>query len=247
MNKQKPKRSTTKQKKKFNPASVIIVIILFGFAWWYFMRPASVPVDTTTKQPKKSQTTVFNKRLHSTYDPSSPWVIVNKTRSLEPLNYTPGDLVPIGNDQLMRKEAADALQNLIKSAANEGLNIAALSGYRSYKQQQGIYASEVAAFGQAQADTQSAKPGTSEHQTGWAVDVGGGGCGIEDCFGNTKEGKWVAANANRYGFIVRYTAPKQSITGYRGEPWHIRYFGKELAAELTKTGQTPEEFFGLSK
>ena len=85
-----------------------------------------------------------------------------------------------------------------------------------------------------------------EHQTGWAVDVGGGGCHIDNCFGATAEGKWVAAHVHEYGFIIRYTAEKQAITGYRAEPWHIRYIGTELSTELHKQNITTlEEFFNL--
>ena len=76
--------------------------------------------------------------------------------------------------------------------------------------------------------------------------MGGGGCGVEDCFGNTAEGKWVAANAYKYGFIIRYTSGKQQITGYRAEPWHIRYIGTDLSTEMQQKGAlTLEEFFGL--
>ena len=112
--------------------------------------------------------------------------------------------------------------------------------------QDSVYKKEVATYGQAKADTQSAKPGYSEHQTGLAIDVGGGGCGIEDCFGETAEGKWLASNAYSYGFIIRYQAGKESITGYRAEPWHIRYVGTELSVEMNNTGiQTLEEFFNI--
>lgn len=146
----------------------------------------------------------------------------------------------------MRAEAGQALSNMIQAAKAEGLSIRPLSAYRSYTTQVSVYNNEVRTYGQATADTQSARPGTSEHQTGLAVDVGGGGCGIEDCFGETAEGKWVAANAYKYGFIIRYTPDKVGITGYRYEPWHIRYIGTGLAAEMHNTNiKTLEEFFGL--
>jgi zinc D-Ala-D-Ala carboxypeptidase len=146
----------------------------------------------------------------------------------------------------MRKEAATALTDMIAAAQAESLTISPLSGYRSYNTQVSVYNNEVKRYGQSVADTQSARPGTSEHQTGLAIDVGGGGCGIEDCFGNTPNGKWVAANAYKYGFIIRYTPGKESVTGYRPEPWHIRYIGTELATEMRQKGaQTLEEFFEL--
>ncbi len=188
----------------------------------------------------------LNKAKNSTSDPSSIWVVVNKQHALNPLTYTPADLVLVGNGQKMRTEAAGALQNLVAAAATQKLVLKPLSGFRSYDTQQTVYAKEVATYGQTRADTQSAKPGTSEHQTGWAIDVGGGGCGIEDCFGQTAEGKWLAANAYQFGFIVRYTSENTAVTGYRAEPWHIRYIGRELSNELhrTNTGSL-EQFFSL--
>jgi D-alanyl-D-alanine carboxypeptidase len=78
-----------------------------------------------------------------------------------------------------------------------------------------------------------------------AVDVGNGVCNLELCFGNTNAGKWLANNAHVYGFVIRYPAGKESITGYQYEPWHLRYVGKELASEIFKSKQTLEEFFGL--
>jgi len=207
--------------------------------------PESLEVKQT-ETPTAPPVPSFNKAQLSTSDPTSPWVVVNKSRSLNPQSYTPSDLVSVGNNQQMRTEAATALMTLINAAKAEGLSIQALSGYRSYSRQVTVYNNEVATYGQAVADTESAKPGHSEHQTGWAVDVGGGGCGIEDCFGATAEGKWLAINAYKYGFIVRYTAEKQAITGYRAEPWHIRYIGTDLSTEMhNKSVVTLEEFFSL--
>ncbi len=147
---------------------------------------------------------------------------------------------------MLRKEAADALAKLIQAAASQGLKIIPISGYRSYDTQVQVYNNEVRTRGQAVADTESARPGYSEHQTGWAIDVGGGGCNIDDCFANTKEGQWVTAHAYEYGFIIRYTTANQAITGYRAEPWHIRYIGTELSSQMhSQNITTLEEFFGL--
>jgi len=199
-----------------------------------------------TPDNQADQEAAFDKKAHSIDDPASIWVVVNKTRPLNPVQYAPTDLVAVGNAQQMRKESASALATLIAAAKAQKLSIAPLSGYRSYATQVAVYNNEVAKYGQATADSESAKPGTSEHQTGWAVDVGGGGCGIEDCFGNTAEGKWLAANAFQYGFIIRYPADKVNVTGYRAEPWHIRYIGTDLSQEMHAQGITTlEEFFGL--
>ncbi len=250
------KRRTHVKRRKYIVISIIILgaVCIGGLATVHFIREP----ETNTKQAKKTtkseksaqaqqpQQPTFNKNLHSLDDPASIWVVVNKTRPLQPKDYTPSDLVGVGNGQQMRAEPAKALQTMIQDAKTQGLNIRPLSGYRSYTTQVSVYNNEVRTYGQAVADTQSARPGTSEHQTGLAIDIGGGGCGIEDCFGNTAEGKWVAANAYKYGFIIRYTPDKDHITGYRYEPWHIRYVGVELATEMHTNGmQTLEEFFGL--
>lgn len=234
--------------------AAMTVIVIIGLQV-YKTQPATSPAlqSYTQKNGSKSSKSSsspaspsFDKNKYSTGDPKSIWVVANKPRALDPIDYTPLDLTPVGGGQFMRKEAATAFAQLTAAASGQKLKINPLSGYRSYSIQVGVYNNEVKKYGQAVADSESAKPGHSEHQTGFAVDVGGGGCNIQDCFGNTKEGKWVAAHAYEYGFIVRYTADKQAITGYRAEPWHIRYIGAELSGEMHKTGITTlEEFFGL--
>ncbi len=237
--------------KKIYLLLVLVIVVIIGAGWAvYKLKPAQLPghkiVSLQAKKPTPTNTDSFNKKKYSIDDPSSIWVVVNKSRPLNPIDYTPHDLISVGNGQVMRKEAADALSRLIAAAAKQGLKIGALSGYRSYQTQVSVYNSEVKNNGQAVAASESAQPGHSEHQTGFAVDVGGGGCNIDDCFGNTKEGQWVAAHAYEYGFIVRYTAAKQAVTGYRAEPWHIRYIGTELSNELHKQNVTTlEEFFDL--
>jgi zinc D-Ala-D-Ala carboxypeptidase len=207
---------------------------------------AKQETPTQKEQPKPAEVPSFDKAKYSHDDPTSIWVVSNKQRPLSPKNYAPTDLVAVGGGQQLRKEAADNLATLLSASRSAGLSINPLSGYRSYNTQVSVYNNEVRTNGQTVADTQSARPGHSEHQTGLAIDVGGGGCGIEDCFGNTPAGKWLAANAHSYGFIIRYPESKQDITGYRYEPWHIRYIGTELATEMNKKGvQTLEEFFGL--
>lgn len=188
----------------------------------------------------------FNKTQYSLSDAASIWVVVNKQRPLDPLRYTPGDLAGVSGGQQIRKSAGEALALMFAAAKAENLALQPLSGYRSYDRQQTVYQNNVNTYGQAEADAASARAGHSEHQTGLAIDIGGGGCGIEDCFGDTAHGKWVATNAYKYGFIIRYPAGKQAITGYKYEPWHIRFVGTELATEMhNKNITTLEEFFEL--
>lgn len=235
---------------------IFALIIVGGPAYVLFIKGDSKQQhDTSQNEPTEAKTEApaakpsepeFDRSKLSNDDVTSIWVVVNKKRPLNPAKYVPSDLVSVGGGQQMRSEAATALDRLIAGAQAGALTIKPLSGYRSYNTQVTVYGNEVKAYGQAVADTESARPGTSEHQTGLAIDVGGGGCGIEDCFGKTAEGKWLAAHAYEYGFIIRYPEGKQDVTGYRYEPWHIRYVGLELATEMHKKGvQTLEEFFGL--
>ncbi len=186
-------------------------------------------------------------------DPESITVIVNKKRSL-PDGYIPPDLVVpnvafsysgVLEKSHMRKKAAAALEQLFAASKKDGLDLRAVSGYRSYKRQVAIYKNNVATKGQEYTDRVSARPGTSEHQTGLAIDVSGPGIGygLEQSFGATKEGKWLKEHAPEYGFVIRYTENGESSTGYTWEPWHIRYIGKALAEDVTSKGMTLEQYF----
>jgi D-alanyl-D-alanine carboxypeptidase len=173
-------------------------------------------------------------------------VVVDKARPLNPKNYVPaltGLSFPGGAGQ-MRPEAAAALKQMFADyRAQSGTQLTVISPYRSYAKQVSTYNGWVARLGQAQADRQSARPGTSEHQTGLAVDID---TGSNQGFGATPPGRWLAANTYRYGFILRYPDGLESITGYEYEPWHFRYVGVALATEMHTTGiQTLEQFFGL--
>lgn len=240
-------------KKLILPVALIVTTLLAllwlvtrGYPGTQSSTPSSNSNQNTNNTPAPTQAPAFDKTAFATGDPSSIWVVVNKQRPLEPKNYVPLDLVSVGGSQQLRKEAAEQLIKMIADARTAGLGISPLSGYRSYNTQVTVYNNEVATNGQTVADTQSARPGHSEHQTGLAIDVGGGGCGIEDCFGETAVGKWVAANAYKYGYIIRYTTGKEVVTGYRAEPWHIRYVGIALSTELHgQQVSTLEEFFAL--
>ncbi len=166
-------------------------------------------------------------------------LIANKTYAL-PSTYNPGGLT---------SETYSAFQALAQGAANDGLNIYISSGFRSYETQEQIYNENARIYGQATADTFSARPGHSEHQTGLAIDVNE----ISDAFIGTPEAIWLKEHCAEYGFIVRYPEGKQEITGYKYEPWHIRYVGVEMAKKIRDEGIargdaniTLEEYFGIN-
>ena len=138
----------------------------------------------------------------------------------------------------------EAFKLMQSDAKALGLNIYISSGYRGYTYQEKLYNNYVSISGKAQADTYSARPGHSEHQTGTCFDLNS----IDDSFQYTNEGKWVNENAYVYGFIIRYPKGKESITGYQYESWHLRYVGRDLASKLYHDGEweTLEEYYGIS-
>ena len=133
----------------------------------------------------------------------------------------------------LKREAARALELLFTAAGEEGHRLTAVSGYRSFSKQQAIYARKLASVGEKKASLLVALPGTSEHQLGLAMDIARAGkAQLTFDFGSTPEGRWVAQNAHRFGFIIRYKATWTAVTGYAYEPWHIRYIGPEHAARI---------------
>lgn len=239
-------------------AIILIAGILAGGLWYVLTK--SDPATPTSQQPSVSTPTTsqpaeFNKTKYSTTEPSSIWFIANKHFAL-PLDYEPSDLtvlnVPLrlnASEMQMkiRKVAATDLSQLFADAKTAGLQLQFGSGYRSAAYQKVLYDGYVASMGKAEADRSSARPGYSEHQTGLALDFTriDGKCHLEECFTDTPEGKWLAENAYKYGFILRYPKDREPVTGYMFEPWHYRYVGKELAAEMHSSAVlTLEAFFG---
>ena len=141
-------------------------------------------------------------------------------------------------------EAGAALQRLYDAAAADGLTIYTVSGYRSYATQKSIYENNVATRGLEYTETISARPGTSEHQTGLSFDVGAGSdtsTVLSQRFAKTPEYAWLQEHMADHGFILRYPSGKTDWTGYVFEPWHIRYVGVELARYIRSTGLCVEE------
>lgn len=177
--------------------------------------------------------------------PESLQCLVNKMRPFAQKDWAPSDLVDFEGQQL-RAEAAQAARTMMDAAKAEGVTLTVSSAYRSYAVQQQTYQHWVSVNGQKVADQLSARPGYSEHQTGLAIDFSSPeGCRLEECYEDTRAGRWLAKNAPNYGFILRFPKGQQAITGYLFEPWHYRYLGKDLAAQYTVSGAgTLEEFLG---
>jgi D-alanyl-D-alanine carboxypeptidase len=172
-------------------------------------------------------------------NPASSLAICNKYNKL------PSDYVPKGYEDIslkttaLRGKAGDAYNEMVDAAKNDGLYLYSISSYRSYKYHEDRYNEKVRARGQADVDKTNARPGYSEHQTGLAADF----ISLDESFANTEEGKWLAKNAYKFGFILRYPEGKEKITGYDYEPWHFRYVGIKMATVIQQTGLTYDEFY----
>ena len=141
-----------------------------------------------------------------------------------------------GQVRRMRPEAAAALEEMFAACKAEiGVTLTSVSGYRSYEKQSTLYSNKLKSVGgsQKRADEYVARPGASEHQLGMAMDVGQSGkTNLNASFGNTQGGQWIREHCWEYGFILRYQEDWEDITGYKYEPWHVRYVGKENAAMI---------------
>lgn len=214
---------------------------------------SSKPAQSPAASPKSSSTPSKSDGLQVIAKPESVTVLVNKQFSL-PSSYEPTDLVypdvPFTftekvEKRKMRSAAAGALEKLFAGAKKDGIHLAGVSAYRSYATQKSVFQRYVQMDGEEKAKTYSAVPGTSEHETGLAIDVSGsdGKCAAEDCFGGTKEANWLEKHAPEYGFIIRYPQGKAAITGYQYEPWHIRYVGVDTAKDIVAKKMTMEEYY----
>jgi len=206
----------------------------------------------TSPSPAKTNYSTDVNSVEVVKNPGSIPVLINKQNRL-PDDYEPADLImpniPFIDDQKekrkMRKQAAAAIEKLFTGASHQGIGLIGVSAYRSFDYQSNLFQYYVNKDGYDSAMTYSALPGTSEHETGLAIDVTGsdGKCAAEDCFEGSKEAKWLQDHAAEYGFIIRYPKGKTSITGYKYEPWHLRYVGKTIAQQIMDQGITLEEYY----
>lgn len=179
--------------------------------------------------------------------------LVNKEFSLEE-GYKPDDLV-VPNVRLycsekeershLRYVAAEALEEMFRAADSEGIELCLVSAFRSSGYQQGLYNNSLMRRGQEYTERYIAKPNHSEHQTGLVADISTRGMNyeLEPRFRYTVEGQWLANNAHKYGFILRYKEGREKDTGYSFEPWHFRYVGKELSQYIYENDLILEDLY----
>ncbi|MCQ2506167.1 MAG: D-alanyl-D-alanine carboxypeptidase family protein [Lachnospiraceae bacterium] len=209
----------------------------------------NTPVPTATSIP----TVEIGRKLNTDYENTVDF-LVNRSNRL-PSDYEPADLVKVNipfktasessDKRKLRREPAMALEKMYQDALKENIEIWGVSGYRSFDRQYTLYTNYIFKNGIEHTNYYSAVPGTSEHQTGLAMDIACKEVGytLDDKFADTETGIWVSENCWKYGFIIRYTKAKENITGYMYEPWHIRYVGIPLAYYLTVNGLTLEEYY----
>ncbi|MDR0319999.1 MAG: M15 family metallopeptidase [Treponema sp.] len=194
---------------------------------------AGLPSNISVKIQECADDSVFiNKFLAILNSDPYLWVFIDKETSLS-ANYAPDDLVELNNgsyvinrdDLLLRSVAAESLEEMSSAARNQGLTIVVSSAYRSYSYQEEVFARTVRQWGMRNANVASARPGHSQHQLGLAVDFGS----VTIAFASTPEGRWLSANASRFGWSLSYPNGYERITGYRWECWHYRYVGREIA------------------
>lgn len=245
--------------------SLSLSLILLGCS--QSMASEQTTVENTKEAPQKSseqtaetseQTSVFDEYgflkeelAKSVFEDEHQWVLVNKEYGLA-ADFVPDNLVPIEVPTVnqvpevnqMSEAASDQLTQLFDAAKRAGHDLYAISGFRSYQTQETLYNNYVAQHGEDEANKFSAQPGHSEHQTGLAMDITSAAVdyGLSQAFGETEEGKWLADNAYRFGFVLSYPQGKEHITGYMYEPWHFRYLGKELAQLLYDRQLTYQEY-----
>lgn len=190
----------------------------------------------------------FYTNIDGITNPNSLSVLVNKYNQL-PSDYVPGNLEEItskysSGSLSLRSDARMAFEAMCRIAGSEGVHLKAISAFRSFSYQASLYlkkktSSMTLEEYQKERDRVSARAGHSEHQTGLAVDINS----MEQSFGNTTTGKWIADNSYKYGFILRYPRGKEVITGYDYEFWHFRYLGPALAKSVYDSGLSYDEFY----
>lgn len=160
----------------------------------------------------------------------SPFYLIDKKHTVSS-DYVPKNLIPLKENELfdidknnlsLRPEAYEALKELAEAALKDGVKLTVSSTYRSYEYQKNLFDYWVSVDGLEEAERESARPGTSQHQLGLALDFSP----VDDAFDKTPAGKWVYENASKYGWSLSFPQGYEHVTGYRWECWHFRYIGK---------------------
>lgn len=190
--------------------------------------------EVTTQAKEEKSETEYSDMVINVPTTKEFRIIVNKKNPLGP-DYNNGE----------NEVAKKAMLKLKADMQEKGFSVSDYySGFRSFERQQELYNNYVATDGKENADRYSARPGFSEHQTGLAFDLIDGSGALLGTNINDGASEWLANNAYRYGFVVRYTEEKESVTGYIAESWHIRFVGND-AKNIYLSGLTLEEYYDV--
>ena len=210
--------------------------------------PTTTESTTTTIAPPPA---CVEGDLQVLEDPNANWatVLVDTQRAI-PASYGPPDLrniadagFPLTDGVALRELVLADLDALRQAAAANGTPIGILAGYRSFSRQTDLFDRRVDELGAAEAGSRVARPGHSEHQLGTAVDVVTEGArDVDQAWGASLTGQWIATNAFKYGFVISYPPESQERSCYDYEPWHLRYVGRQLAADVIDSGLTLREY-----
>ena len=176
-------------------------------------------------------------------------ILVNKFYQLKE-DYTPENLVSVSNwycygNNKITKEAYDSFLNMYQKAEESNIKLIINSSYRDYTSQEETYNNLKNSYGIKKADSQAARPGHSEHETGLAFDIFTPGNTTTSNFKDSEAYTWLKENAHLYGFIERYPEGKEYLTGYNFESWHWRYVGVEAAAKIQEEQITFDEYYAF--
>lgn len=256
-----PENSRSNKKRRLVPVVAMLLVVIASLVYGYWLliktqQPApSTPKVPVVSAPQKPQQVMLAlpgatpiPPLKENYnDNTSLWRVVSKDYPLDnAASYVPElapASLPSAYGHQLRPDATAAAAQMFSAAKAAGYDLIVGSGYRSYATQQKLFSDYSAHYGEAQANTFSARAGQSEHQTGLAFDVARADrrCFIDNCFGSLPESTWIANHSYEYGFIVRYPADKTNVTKYQYEPWHLRFVGVDLATALHESGLTLDE------
>lgn len=211
-------------------------------------------VSSTTTQSTFKKNTLSNgdyiNYTKSGKDELNEWylILVNKYNTL-PTKWTPDSLTTVASGERLDSRIITAYNDMVKAASLDGLNIYPISTYRTVDTQNRLFQNEVNSVKSAnpgisqedaeiKAATEVARPRTSEHECGLAIDF----IDVEERFANTAEGKWLKENCTEFGFVLRYEKGKESITNVIYEPWHFRFVGIKHAKRMKQLGMCLEEY-----
>lgn len=252
--------AASRHSRKMNVGIFALTIGIGVFSLW-FMRSAdtvNARYDEILAKQKTMLSVVLSVRIGNDaidiptwefFTPGHVWSLVSKAHSL-PATFTPElvatSVAHTSTELQVARTMNPKLQSMFEAAESDGSPLMLSSAYRSQSAQQEIYDGYLRLYGQSYVNSYVALPGTSEHQTGLAVDIASYSdeCAqtADDCSLDYEAIVWLNQNAAQFGFIQRYPSGKQSITGIAGEAWHYRYVGTELARLLTNSGMTLDEF-----